>query len=152
MIKTRIHAIAGTIGFVTILAFWLSTVASEISGSPATIATVKNAILWGMLVLIPCLVVTGASGVALGRKRTDPRISAKKKRMPIIALNGIIVLVPSALFLADQAATGIFNLAFYAVQALELIAGAVNLCLMALNIRDGFALRHPSPKEETATA
>jgi hypothetical protein len=151
MIKTRIHAIAGTIGFLTILAFWLSTVASETLGGPAVIASVKNAILWGMLVLIPCLMITGASGFALGKKRNDPRITAKKKRMPFIAANGIVILIPSAVFLADQAAAGTFGTAFYTVQAIELIAGAINLRLMGLNIRDGLALRHPLPKDEAVT-
>ena len=96
-----------------------------------------------MIVLIPCLAMTGATGASLGKRRNDPRISAKKKRMPLIAGNGLVVLVPSAVFLAHLAASGNFSTAFYAVQALELLAGAVNLTLMGLNIRGGFALRKP---------
>jgi len=38
------------------------------------------------------------------------------------------------------AAAGEFNTAFYAVQALELVAGAANLTLMGMNIRDGLTL------------
>ena len=147
MIKTRIHAIAGVIGFLTILTFWLSTLVSEIFGSLADIATVKNAILWGMIVLIPCLVITGATGASLGKRRKDPRVSVKKKRMPPIAGNGLVVLVPSAVYLAYLANSGSFNTAFYAVQALELVVGAVNLTLMGLNIRDGFALRKPLARD-----
>lgn len=141
MIKLRIHAIAGVLGFLTIMAFWLSTLVSEVFGSLANIATVKNAILWGLIVLVPCLAVTGATGVSLAKRRNDPRVSAKKKRMPLIAGNGLVVLVPSAICLAYLANNGNFGTAFYAVQALELIVGAVNLTLMGLNIRDGFALR-----------
>lgn len=44
------------------------------------------------------------------------------------------------------AAFGTFGTPFYAVQAIERIAGAINLRLMGLNIRDGLALRHPLPK------
>jgi hypothetical protein len=107
---------------------------------------VKNAILWGMIVLIPCLIMTGATGMSLGKGWTDPRISAKKKRMPLIAGNGLIVLVPSAVFLAHLAGSGNFGTVFYGVQTLELLVGAVNLALMGLNIRDGLALRKPLPR------
>jgi hypothetical protein len=40
----------------------------------------------------------------------------------------------------ESAAAGTFNTTFYIVQALELLAGATNLVLMGLNIRDGFKL------------
>lgn len=143
MIKTRIHAIAGVIGFLTILTFWMSTLISEIFGSHADIAMVKNGVLWGMIVLIPCLAVTGPTGTSLGKGRADPRVTAKKKRMPLIAGNGLVVLVPSAIYLAYLANGANFGTVFYAVQALELTVGAVNLILMGLNIRDGLALRKP---------
>lgn len=54
--------------------------------------------------------------------------------------DGIFILIPAALYLAMLASRGAFGTAFYAVQAIELLAGAVNLSLMALNIRDGFRL------------
>lgn len=149
MMKTRVHAIAGVIGFLTILTFWLSTLASEIFGSLADIAYVKNTILWGMIVLIPCLLLTGATGASLGKRRDDPRVSAKKKRMPLIAGNGLIVLVPTAVLLAYMAGRGNFSTAFYAVQALELVVGGVNLIMMGLNIRDGMSLRNPIAKEQS---
>ena len=50
------------------------------------------------------------------------------------------MLVPSAFSRAARAADGLFDAAFYAVQGVELVAGAVNLGLMGLNIRDGFAM------------
>ena len=40
-----------------------------------------------------------------------------------------------------DAATGIFDDWFYAVQGIELAAGASNLALMSLNLRDGLRLR-----------
>lgn len=60
--------------------------------------------------------------------------------MPIIAANGIMILIPSALFLSYRATSGAFDAMFYAVQALELLAGAVNLTLIAMNMRDGLKL------------
>ena len=60
--------------------------------------------------------------------------------MPFIAANGVLILIPCALYLAALASRGEFGGGFYAVQALELAAGAVNLTLMSLNIRDGVRL------------
>ncbi len=38
------------------------------------------------------------------------------------------------------ALAGSFDTTFYAVQALELLAGATNLTLMGLNVRDGLRM------------
>ena len=124
----------------TISAFWLSTVASELSGSVDAIIAVKRAIPWGFLLLIPMLAATGGSGFALAKGRKAGLIGTKIKRMRFIAANGVLVLIPAALFLAFKATAGEFDLAFYAVQAIELIAGATNLTLLGLNMRDGFKL------------
>ncbi|MFY0612213.1 MAG: CDGSH iron-sulfur domain-containing protein [Hyphomicrobiaceae bacterium] len=138
--KTRIHAVAGGIGFLTILTFWTSTVFSELFASHEMIASVKQMILYGMVILIPAMAIAGGSGMFMGKARTDALALAKKKRMPLIAANGLIVLLPSAFFLASKAATGSFDAWFYGVQTLELIAGAVNLTMMGLNIRDGLTM------------
>ncbi|PLX37275.1 MAG: hypothetical protein C0606_12350 [Hyphomicrobiales bacterium] len=137
----RMHGIAGGLAMVAIATFWGATVVSEVLGNEAAIASVKQGILWGMAVLIPLLIATGASGVRLGGKWKSPAIVAKKRRMPFIALNGVLVLVPSAVFLAMRAGEGNFDAAFYGVQALELAAGAANLVLLGLNMRDGLRLR-----------
>lgn len=138
--KTKLHAVAGVIAFLTILTFWTSTVASELFGGPAAIAAVKGAILWGLIVLVPALAITGASGMALGRGRRGAAVAAKRKRMPFIAMNGLLILVPSAIFLALRAEAGTFDVAFFVVQAVELAAGAANLVLIGLNIRDGLRM------------
>ncbi len=138
--KTRIHAIAGGIGFLMILTFWTSTVFSELFGSYETIANVKAMILRGMIILIPAMIIVGGSGMALGGKRTDILASTKKKRMPIIAANGLLILLPMAFILADKAASGAFDTWFYGLQAIELLAGGTNLTLMGLNIRDGLRM------------
>ncbi|WP_053005805.1 FAD-dependent oxidoreductase [Kiloniella spongiae] len=135
--KTRIHAIAGVVGLLTILAFWSSTVVSELFGSYATIAAVKGMILKGMFILIPAMIIVGASGTSLSAGRTDALVLSKKKRMPFIAANGLLILVPMAFVLEARAAAGEFDTTFYLFQGLELLAGAVNLSLMGLNMRDG---------------
>lgn len=136
----RIHAIAGGIGFLMILTFWTSTAISELFASHGTIAAVKDLILKGMIILIPAMVIVGGSGMALGRRRKDPPAIAKKKRMPIIAMNGLLILLPAAWFLASKATAGEFDRIFYTVQSIELIAGAANITMMGLNIRDGFKM------------
>lgn len=136
----RVHPIAGIVGFVTILMFWTSTAASEMFGSVETITAVKRAIPWGLLILVPALAIAGATGFRMARSSSDPRILKKKHRMPFIAGNGLLILVPAALYLAALASRGEFGSTFYGVQAIELVAGAINLMLMGLNIRDGLRL------------
>lgn len=138
--KTRVHAIAGAIGFLTILTFWSSTVISELFGSHETIAMVKGMILKGMFILIPAMAIVGASGVSLGKGRNDALVSAKMKRMPIIAANGLLILLPMAFLLESRASAGSFDTTFYLLQCVELIGGATNLTLMGLNMRDGLRL------------
>lgn len=140
MIKL-LHPIAGTLAFLTIAAFWLSTAASELFGSEAMIIRVKMTIPWGFLVLIPALAAAGGTGFKLSGGQRTGVVGAKAKRMPLIALNGLLVLVPAAFFLAYKADLGSLDTSFYLVQGLELVAGAANLTLLGLNMRDGLTLR-----------
>jgi hypothetical protein len=136
----RIHPVAGTLALLTILTFWLSTALSELLGSEATITAVKTAIPWGFLLLVPALAAAGGSGFALAQGRRCGLAGRKLRRMPVIAANGILVLIPAALFLASKARNAEFDAAFYSVQAVELIAGAANITLLALNMRDGLRM------------
>ena len=133
----RVHAIAGTVGFFTILVFWTSTAWSELFGTHEMIATVKHGILWGMCILVPAMAAVGGSGFRLMGKGSNPLLLAKKHRMMIIGPNGLFILLPAAFYLNSLASQGMFETPFYAVQTIELIAGAVNLTLMGLNMRDG---------------
>ncbi|TAK50344.1 MAG: hypothetical protein EPO23_01140 [Xanthobacteraceae bacterium] len=133
----RLHPLAGAVAFMTILAFWIATVASELGGSWQTIALVKRGIVWGLVVLVPAIALTGISGFLMAGKSTAPILLSKKRRMPLIGINGLVVLVPAAITLAILAARGDFGRTFMIVQGIELVAGAINLALMALNIRDG---------------
>ena len=138
--KTNVHAIAGGIAFITILIFWSSTVFTELFASHETVAMIKTLILKGMFILIPAMVIVGASGMSLGGQRKGKIIEEKKKRMPIIAATGLLVLLPAAFYLEMKATSGSFDTTFYVVQAIELVAGLSNLRLMALNIKDGLRL------------
>ena len=136
----RIHPIAGIVAVLTILTFWISTAVSELFLPIDAVIAVKQAIPWGLLVLVPALAITGATGFRLAGASTDPRVLRKKRRMPFIAGNGILVLIPAALSLSALATRLEFDSLFYSIQAIELLAGAVNLALMSLDIRDGLRL------------
>ena len=135
-----IHPVAGVLALLTISAFWLSTALSELFASEATVAAVKTAIPWGFLLLIPALATAGGSGVALAQGGQAGLVGAKFRRMPWIAANGVLILIPAALFLASKARAAEFDTVFYAVQALELAAGATNITLLSLNMRDGLRI------------
>ena len=136
----RVHPIAGGLALTLIAGFWTVTVLVEVMGAPAAVAGVKTAIAWALLALVPALAAAGASGMTLARGRRDPILDAKRARTRLAAANGLLVLVPAALWLAAKARAGELDAAFYAVQAVELTAGAVNLTLLARNMRDGFRL------------
>ena len=138
--KKLVHPVAGAIALLTIASFWFSTLISELSGSVEAVVAVKNAIPWGFPLLIPALAAAGGTGFSLVGGRAKGLAATKLKRMPIIAANGLLILVPSALFLAWKASTGEFDAAFYGVQAIELVAGAANLALLGLNMRDGLRM------------
>jgi len=140
-VKKVVHPVAGVLAILTIATFWLSTALTELFASKAVVAVVKTAIPWGFLVLVPALAVAGGSGLALAKGQRTGLIGAKLKRMPLVAANGILILIPSALFLASKARAGVFDTSSYTVQALELAAGAANITLLGLNIRDGIRLR-----------
>lgn len=136
-VRARLHRGAALAAYVTILLFWVTTAASELSGSLEAVVFVKRAIPWGFLVLVPALAVAGATGFSMTGRSRAPRVRAKQRRMPFIAGNGLLVLLPAGIYLSHLAAQGSFGTAFYAVQAVELVAGALNVTLMSLNIRDG---------------
>lgn len=136
----KIHPVAGVIALLTVLAFWSSTLISEVFCDAGTVRGVKTAILWGMLVLVPAMALVGASGFRLGGRSNQPLIAAKRRRMPVIALNGLAVLLPCAIFLEARAAAGLFDTAFAVVQGVELLAGTLNITLIALSMRDGLRL------------
>lgn len=137
----RIHLFSGLLATLTIASFFSVSLFSELFGSPGTIVAVKAMIVMpGLFLVIPAIAVTGVSGFILSKSLQGRLIAAKMKRMPFIAANGVLILVPCAIFLNRWAAAGTFDTTFYLVQGLEFLAGATNLGLMGLNIRDGLRM------------
>ena len=137
----KVHFIAGLLATFTIATFFLSTVIVELFGSHEAVAILKSLIVMpGLFILVPAIAATGGSGFALSKSRQGRLVDSKKKRMPFIAANGLLVLVPAAIFLDRWASAGSFDTTFYLVQGAELLAGAANLTLMGLNIRDGLKM------------
>ena len=139
--KRIVHMIAAIVATLCIAVFFTATVTVELLGSPDAIAIVKRLIvLPGLFILVPAIAITGASGFSLSNDRKGRLVDNKKKRMPIIGINGIVVLLPAAIVLDQWASAGSFDTKFFVVQAVELIAGATNLTLMGMNMRDGLRL------------
>lgn len=147
------HLIAGLLAPLCIATFFLSTILTEMFGSHAAVAQLKSLIVSpGLWIMVPLMAAAGGSGMSLARSRSSRLVDAKKKRMPFIAANGLLVLVPCAIVLNRWAAAGSFDTAFYAVQSIELVAGAANLALMGLNARDGLRMAGRLRRRTTAVA
>ena len=142
-----VHFTAALVATGAITLFWSGTAVTEVFGTHTAVVWVKQSIVWGMAILVPAITTAGATGFIMGGKWKTPLASAKKRRMPFIAINGILILMPSAFFLASRASAGIFDFWFYSVQVIELVAGAINLTLMGLNIRDGLRLSGRARKD-----
>lgn len=154
--KSRVHAIAGTIAITLISLFMVSTILSELLGETGTVQLVKTTILYALAILIPSVMIAGGSGRSLGSGRTAPVLTSKKRRTAGVAAIGLLVLVPCAVVLQRLAAAEDFGFLFGIVQAVELVGGAVNLTLLVLNARAGRALsaarRHRDRASESAAA
>lgn len=141
MKQTVIHAMGGSIAMLSIATFWTSTLVAELLLGHAAVLQVKHAIAWvGIPVLTVAMLVTGATGKRLGRGRQGRLLAQKMRRMPLLAGNGVLVMLPAAYFLYYKAAAGQFDLAFLLVQGLELSVGLVQLTLMGRNFVAGLRL------------
>jgi hypothetical protein len=133
-----LHRLAAPIALLCIATFLSATIFVELVGTTESIATVKSLILSpGLFILVPAIALAGGSGFALAKSRSGKLVHQKKKRMPFIGGNGILVLIPCAVLLDRWASVGAFDANFYVVQGIELLAGAINLILMGMNMRDG---------------
>jgi hypothetical protein len=146
-----VHLVAAMLAPLCIAIFFLATIVTELFGSHAAVAQLKSLIVTpGLWIMVPLMATAGGSGMFLARSRKGQLVDAKKKRMPLIAGNGLLVLVPCAIVLSRWAAAGSFDTSFYVVQGIELIAGAINLALMGLNARDGLRMTGRLPNSPAA--
>jgi hypothetical protein len=147
-----IHLVAAVSALLLLASFWLSSVYAELALDTPGVAAVKRAIVSGIALLVPALVLTGATGRLLAGPRPAGLAAKKLARTKLAAANGVLVLVPSALGLAHLAETAPLSALFYGVQAVELVAGAVNLALLGRNARDGLVLAgHLRPRRASAS-
>ncbi|MCH9697850.1 MAG: hypothetical protein K0U68_07100 [Gammaproteobacteria bacterium] len=139
--KSKIHLVAAIVALFCIASFFTATILVELFGSEKSISTVKSLIVTpGLFILIPVIAITGGTGFACARYGKSRLIDGKQKRMPFIAANSLLILLPCAIFLNQWASVGLFDTKFYSVQGIELLAGAVNLILMSMNMRDGLRM------------
>ncbi len=137
----KIHLVAAVIAALCIATFFTSSILVELFGSHESIATVKDLIVMpGLFILVPAIAVTGGTGFVLSKNRKGRLVNNKQRRMRFIGANGLLVLLPVAIVLDQWAASGSFDTKFYVIQSLELLAGAINLLLMGLNMRDGLKI------------
>ena len=144
------HVGAAVTAIVLVASFQLATVVVEIFGRLDDIQRVKTAIVWGLWLLIPSAMVAGITGRLLSGAATSPALQAKVGRMKWIALNGLLVLLPCAMYLQDKAASGALDGLYWSVQALELVMGLVNLSLLLANGRQGRRLAQTAWKQNGA--
>ncbi len=135
--RAAIHAGVGVAAMVTIASFWIATFSVELGGEPAAVASVKRAILYGLGLLIPLMAATGISGARLSRGRSNELLVGKRRRMALLAANGLLLMVPMAIFLDAKASAAEFDTLFYAVQLMELLVGLLQLGLLGMNLRAG---------------
>lgn len=136
-----VHIVAGLAAFLLVARFLAGTVRAELFGTDAEIVAVKLWIAWRLPFLVLAMALAGASGFVLAGRRPKGLAAVKMRRMRLIGANGLLVLAPSALVLAWQAAALRLDAFFYAVQAVEIVAGSINLALLGLNIRDGLRMK-----------
>ena len=140
--KLMIHKTASIIATLCVATFFISTLMVELFGTEEMIVLIKSLIVMpGIFILVIMMALTGATGFALAKNRKGKIVQNKKRRMPIIAMTGIFILIPAAIYLNNWALAGLFDTRFYIVQAIELLAGATNLTLMIKSIKDGKKLR-----------
>ncbi len=138
MLVYKAHKVFAMVAFATIVTFWTSTIIVELFFDYESITSIKSLIVYpGLFILIPSIIITAITGNIIAKKsKKEVLIAKKKKRMPFIAILGAAVLLPAAIYLDILASQQLFDTNFYIIQALELIAGATNITLIFLNIRD----------------
>lgn len=138
--KPLAHGVFGAISLACMATFSVATLTSELFLERTDVVLVKQVIVYGLSLLIPALMATGASGFRLQGASAAGSMQRKANRMRLVAANGLCVLLPCALTLNAKAKSGDFGLTFWAIQAVELGFATLQLTLVALNFRDGLRL------------
>lgn len=134
-----VHIIATVIAALTIANFFTFSLIAEIKGSPNFIKQVKTAILYCLPILIIAMPILALSGKKLAGNSKNPLVVQKQKRMKFVAINGVL-LISLAIYLYYHANFKVIDTTFLIAQITELFLGAINLGLIAMNIRAGMKL------------
>lgn len=136
---TRLHLAAAAAAVTATVLLVLAAIITTLLDAHQTV-DVRQAMLWGLLVLVPALVITAATGFGVAGSSADPRIATKKRRMSFIAGIGLLLLAPATIALYQLALRGESGAPYLVAQTVEVLASAISLALMAANIRDGLRL------------
>jgi hypothetical protein len=143
MTTSRVHAVSASLATLTVATFWTSTVVSELFLGADAVVLVKHCIaLYGLVPMTLFMILAGATGNALAKakNRTGRMLDAKAKRMSVLRLNGLLLMVPLALFLNWKAGSQDFDTTFYVAQAVELLVGLLQLSMLLSNFSSGLLL------------
>jgi hypothetical protein len=140
IMKRIVHAVAGTIALLLVAIFFVASLYAELMMDAVLIAQTKRIILYGVCLLVPAMAITGGSGFSLAKGRAGGIVDAKKMRMRILAANGLLVMLPSAVCLDLLASAGHFGAIFMGVQTVEFAGGLLQFYLLGRNFRDGLTL------------
>jgi hypothetical protein len=148
MFRSRLvtlHGVSGAAALGLVACFWSLALWCELGASAATVVVLRQGILYALPLLVLALATAGASGARLAGRVPGPAARAKLRRMRLAAVNGLLVLIPAAVFLGLRARAGDLSGPFATVQAAELCAGAVNMVLLGRNLAAGLAMRARAP-------
>lgn len=139
----QLHALSGALATLTVATFWTSTLISEVFLSREAVVAVKHAIaLYGLVPMALFMALAAATGQRLsqGGARQGRLLDEKRRRMAALRRNGLLLMVPLALFLNWKAGAAEFDRVFYAAQLAELLLGLSQLSLLARNLHAGLRL------------
>ena len=139
----RIHLSAAVGALALITTFLVSSAVTELAGNAADVHSLRQWIVSGLPLLIGCLAAAALTGRRLARKSRAALIRRKQRRMQVVAALGIIVLAPCALILDALTAGASAGAVVAGLELTEILAGALNLTLLLLNVRDGRSLSRP---------
>jgi hypothetical protein len=120
--------------------FWSATLVSELFLDVSDVVATKSAILHGLVLLVPCMAALHVTGSRIAGASSGPLIVKKRRILRLMGANAALVLVPSAIGLYVLSRDGSLEPPFLALQALELVAGTLNITLLVMNIHAGLKL------------
>lgn len=139
-----VHKLSAITVVLTLTSFWVALIVSDFFLDNEALAVVRKGIVFGLIILIPAMILAKVSGGKLAANHTgNPElIEAKKKRAKWMAINGALIMVPAAFYLYHKSSIGEIDDMFRVVQAIELLVGSIQYYFVISNVKGGIALRN----------